>query len=383
MVLMKVFALALCVGILGAASSQAADPVVVDQIIAKVNGDIITRSDLDREVKNLEAGMRARSMTPQQIQKELEQRRPTVLRDKIDSLLLVQRGKDLNINVDAEVTKYLGKIQSDNKIADPDKFQQWIREQTGMSFEDFRLETKNQFLTQRVVGQEVSSKISIPRADIEKYYNEHKNEFMRKERVFLREILVSKEGRTPEEADKKAKDLVARARRGERFPELARDNSDAATAKQAGDLGGWEKDDLMKALVDAVWDKEKGYVTDPIQIDAGWLILRVEEHHKEGLAAVEEVESEVREKLYMPLFEPKIREYLTSLRHDAFLEIRDGFVDASAAPGKDTRWTDPAMLRPETVTKEEVANQTRRRRLLWLVPIPGTNTTVKSKSSSN
>lgn len=383
MVCMKVCALALCVGIFSATASLAADPLVVDQIIAKVNGDIITRSDLERESKNMEAEMRARGMNPQQIQQEMEQRRSTILRDRIDSLLLVQRGKDLNINVDAEVTKYLGKIQSDNKIADPDKFHQWIREQAGTSFEDFRLEMKNRFVRERVVGQEVSSKISIPRADLEKYYNEHKSEFIRKERVFLREILVSKEGKTPEEAEKKAKDLTARARKGERFPELARDNSDAGSAKQGGDLGGWQKEDLMKSLVDAVWDKEKGYVTDPIQIDAGWLILRVEEHHKEGLAALDEVENDVREKLYMPLFEPKIREYLTQLRQDSFLEIRDGFVDVSSAPGKDTKWTDPAMLRPETVTKEEVASQTRRRRLLWLVPIPGTNTTVKAKSSSN
>ena len=75
------------------------------------------------------------------------------------------------------------------------------------------------------------------------------------------------------------------------------------------------------------------------------LILRVDEHFKEGQAELSEVENEVREKLYYPLFQPKIREYLTQLRQDAFLEIREGFVDVGAAPGKDTRWLDPAMLR--------------------------------------
>ncbi|MBK7930853.1 MAG: hypothetical protein IPJ98_26265 [Bryobacterales bacterium] len=79
----------------------------------------------------------------------------------------------------------------------------------------------------------------------------------------------------------------------------------------------------------------------------------------------------------MTRFQPKIREFLTALRQDAFLEIKDGWADSSAAPGKETRWTDPAQLKPETVTKEEVAANPRRKRLLWLVPIPGTKSTPK------
>lgn len=377
---MKFCALALCLGSLTATVSLAADPVLVEQIVAKVNGDIITRSELERERRTAEAQLQSRGATPQQIQEEIKVREPNILRDRIDSLLLVQRAKDLNINVDAEVTKWLGKIQSDNKIADPDEFQRFIREKAGMTFEDFRQETKNGMLTQRVIGQEVSSKINIPKADLQKYYDEHKNQFIRQERIFLREILVSKEGRTPEEAEKKAKDLVNRARRGERFAELARDNSDALTARDGGSLGGYEKHELSKELIDAVWTQERGYVSDPLKIEAGWLILRVDEHHKEGQAGFEEVEGEIREKLYEPLFTPKVREYLTQLRKDAFLEIREGYTDTGAAAGKNTAWSDPAMLRPETVTKEEVANQTRRKRLLWLVPIPGTSTTAKSSS---
>jgi hypothetical protein len=89
------------------------------------------------------------------------------------------------------------------------------------------------------------------------------------------------------------------------------------------------------------------------------------------------------EKLYMPKFQPQIREYLTKLRQEAFLEIKPGYEDSGAAPGKNTAWSDPAQLKPETVSKEEVANQTRRRRLLWMVPIPGTSTTTKPKSGTS
>lgn len=364
------------------ALAQAGDITTIEQIIAKVNGDIITRSELERLRKQTEAELRQRGANAQQVAQALKEREPDTLRDRIDQLLLIQRGRDLNINVDSEVSKYLANIQSENKIADPEKFQAWIREQTGMTFEDFRSEIRNSYLSQRVIGQEVASKVNIPRSEIEQYYEQHKAEFLRKERLFLREILIATEGKDPAAMEKKAKDVAARAKKGERFAELVRDNSDAVTAKSGGFLEPFEKGLLREDLEALVWDKPRGYVTDPIKVDAGWLILRVEDHHKEGQAALEEVEGEIRERIYGPRMQPKVREFLTQLRLEAFLEIRDGFVDTGAAPGKDTSWTDPAMLKPQTVTKEEVLSQSRRKRLFVLFPIPGTTISDNRKSSS-
>jgi parvulin-like peptidyl-prolyl isomerase len=370
-----------------ALSAFAADVTLVEQIVAKVNGEIITRTELarerDRMRQGLEQEVRQRRMQPSEAKQILSDREKDILRDKIDQMLLQQRAKDMNVNVDAEVTKYLGQIQAEQKIADPEKFQQWIRDNSGQSFEDFKNEIRNQYMGQRIVGQEVSSKVSVSREEIVEYYEKNKASFVREDKIILREILVANEGKGAPAAEKKAKDVAARAKKGERFAELARDNSDAPTAKQGGDIGAFKKGELRKDLEDLVWNQPKGYTTEPIKLDAGWLILRVEEHFKQGQATLEEVENEIRDKLFMPRFTPKVREYLTELRMNSFLEIREGFIDSGAAPGKDTKWTDPALLKPETVTKEEVASQTRRKRLLWLVPIPGTSEPVKGKSSSN
>ena len=84
----------------------------------------------------------------------------------------------------------------------------------------------------------------------------------------------------------------------------------------------------------------------------------------------------------MPRFQPQMREYLTHLRMDAFLEIKEGFIDSGAAPGKNTAWTDPAQLKPETVSKEEVASRKHMKRVLWIVPIPGTKTSANAKSKT-
>jgi peptidyl-prolyl cis-trans isomerase SurA len=305
-----------------------------------------------------------------------------ILRERIDQLLLVQKAKELSISVDSEVSKYLAELQLQSKIADPEKFQAFVQEQSGQPYEDFKNERKNSFLTQRVVRQEVGRLINIPRSEVEKYYNEHKQEFVREDRVFLREIIVSTEGKDAAgiaAAEKKARDLVARARKGERFGELAKANSDSSTKDQMGDLGGWTRDKLSKQIGDLTFEAERGFVSDPLRVSNGFLILKVEEKHKAGQASLEEVENEIQEKLYMPKFQPQIREYLSKLRKESFLEIKDGYVDTGAAPGKDTKWSDPAQLKPETVTKEEVAAQPRRRRLLGMVPLPGTSKTAEKK----
>ena len=364
------------VGLVAAAvmTAAAADVKVVEEIVAKVNGDIITRGEIERTRAQLAAELRQQGLTGTRLQQELKDREKDALRDQIDQLLLVQHGKDMNVNVDPDVTRRLAEIQRQSGITDPDKFHDYIREQTGMAFEDFKSQMKNQILTQRVVGQEISSRISVPEAEKRKYYDEHKGEFVRQEMVFLRQILISTEGKTPEQvaaAEKKSKDLVARARKGEKFGDLARDNSDdPETSKNFGELPPFKRGDLRKEIEDVVFKQKKGYVTDPIKVPNGFLILRVEDRYEAGQASYDEVESEISERLAMPKMQPKVRDYLTHLRMDAFLEIKEGYIDSGAAPGKSTEWVDPATLKPETTTKEEVAAR-KKKKLLFIIPRPG------------
>jgi peptidyl-prolyl cis-trans isomerase SurA len=353
-----------------AADRTPPDIRVVEEIVAKVNGEIITRGELEKQHEAIRAELTQQGLIGQPLDDAEKKRAADALRDQIDQLLLVQKGKDLNINVDADVNRRLADLQSQSKVADPEKFHEWIREQTGETFEDFKLQLKNQMLTQRVIGEEVYRNINIPKADQEKYYNDHKSEFVRQEMVSLREIMVSTGDNSPEKvaaAEKKAKGLVDRARKGEKFGDLARQYSDAPTATSDGDFGSFKRGDLRKEIEDIVFKQNKGYVTDPVRVPAGFEILRVEEHFAPGQASFEEVQAEVNAKLSEPKVQPKVRELLTQLREKAFLEIKPGFTDSGAAPGKDTSWKDPAQLTPETTTKEAVA-ATRRKKLLKVIP---------------
>ncbi|MGA8029032.1 MAG: peptidylprolyl isomerase [Bryobacteraceae bacterium] len=377
----------MCLAALGFATVclAADDYTVVDQIVAKVNGDIVSQDELERFTRELAQELKARGATASQFQQEFNTREKDVLRDRIDELLLTQKGKELNINVDSDVSKYLANLQRQSGITDTDKFHEYIRQQSGMSYEDFLAETKNQFLTREVVGQEVGRHVNISDKDIQDYYNAHKPDFVKEEKVYLSEILISTEGKDAAAitaAEKKAKEIAADAAKGERFSDLARDNSDATTAKEGGALTGYKKGDLSKQFEDAVWNLPKGGVTQPIRIPTGFEILKVDDHTKAGLEPLADAKPEIENILYAPKLQPKVREYLTDLRKQAFLQIRGGFVDTGAAPGQNTAWQDPAQLKPETVTKAEVEQKTRHKRLLWIIPIPGTETTVTGKSSS-
>jgi peptidyl-prolyl cis-trans isomerase SurA len=372
----------------------AADVRVVEEIAAKVNGDIITRGELEQVRKEAEQRRKAEGLTGNRLQDALKQDTSSALQDQIDQLLLVQKAKDLNINVDGEITRQLADIQvqakdkDGNKITDPDKFHQFIQEQTGMTFEDYRDRLKRQMLSRRVIGQEVGYRMNVPEPELRKYYEQHKAEYVRKEQVFLSQILISTEGKTPEQvatAEKKAKDIVTRARKGEKFSDLVRDNSDdPETSRNGGSLPPYQRGIMPKDMEDVVFNpaNKKGYVTDPFKRPQGFVILRIDERYEAGQASFEEVKNEVQEAVTQPQMDAKIREFLTRLRQEAFLEIKDGYVDSGAAPGKDTRWHDVAQLKPQTTTKEEVAARVHRHKKLLFIPIPGTTQKVSAKETS-
>jgi len=356
-----------------AALASAADVRVIEQIIAKVNGEIITRSDMERNLGEQKAEMARQNLPAAQLAEAVAERQKDVLRDLIDQSLLVQRAKELNISVESQVIRQLDEIRRQYNVASMEEFERWVVEKSGMPYEDLKDQIRNQILTQRVIGQEVGSRISIAKEEIAKYYEEHKKEFVRPEQVRLREILVSTEGKEPSEIpalEKKANDILARLRKGERFTDLASKLSDNPdSARMGGDIGFFKRGLLDKQIEELVFSAKRGFISGLIKRPNGFLILRVEDRHQEGLAALEDVEQEIQERLYMPRMQPALREFMTRLRQEAFIEIRAGYQDSGAAPGKDTSWKDPEQFKPAVTTKAEAAKK--KRRLLWVVPLGG------------
>src|SRR6267142_4078532 len=305
---------------------------VVEEIIARVNNEIITRSEYDKAMATGEDEIRQdcnAKCTPEQLQAALEDRRKTALRDLIDQSLLAQRGKDMGISVETDVVKQLDQIRISNKLGSMDDLEKAVSSQ-GLNWEDFKNGIRNRILTQKVISQEVGSHISIGESDGRKYYDEHKAEFVRPEQVALREIIVSTDGKKEAELPdlkKKAETALKRVKDGEDFGEIAKRLSDGSTKEQGGYIGMFKRGELAKQLEDVVFKMKRNELTDVLETKQGFLVLQVIEHYDEGEQSFDKVKNEIMDRLYNEKLEPAAREYLKTLREQSYVVIKPGFAE--------------------------------------------------------
>jgi peptidyl-prolyl cis-trans isomerase SurA len=314
------------------APTVGANAKVVEEIIARVNNEIITRSELDKARVSAEEDAKQEcegKCTPEQLRIATEDRQKNALRDLIDQSLLAQRGKDMGVNVEPEVIKKLDQIRVQNKLASMEELERAVSSQ-GLNWEDFKDNIRKGLLTQRVISSEVGSHITIGREEIEKYYNDHKKEYVRPEQVALREIEVATEGKKETELPdlrKKAETALKRVKDGEDFAEIAKRFSDGGTAKQGGFLGVYKRGELSKELEEIVFKMKKNELTEIMDTKQGYLVLQVLEHYDEGDQPLTKVENEIMDKLYSGRMEPALREYLKTLREQSYVVIKPGYQD--------------------------------------------------------
>ena len=309
--------------------------VIVEEIVARVNNDVITREDLDHARKGLISEVQdgCPTCSPEEVNTQVAAKEKNLLRDLIDQSLLVQRAKDDNINVDADVIKRLDAIRQQYKFPDMETLEKEVTK-TGQDFEDFKTQIRNQLLTQEVIRKEVGSRIIISHEDVVKYYESHKQEFVRPEMVVLREIFVSTEKKP--EADiptlrKKAEGLRDRViKNGDDFGELAKRFSDSPTAQQGGELGSFERSKLDPNISGKVFALNRGQMTDVIETKTGFEILQVRERYQAGEQPLDKVEPEISNRLYEQQMEPGMRAYLQTLREDSYLQVKPGYSDTAA-----------------------------------------------------
>jgi len=345
---------------------------VVEDVIVRVNDQIINRTDMERAQQQLAYENQQNNVSPA----DAAERQKNLLRDMIDQQLLLSRGKELGINADAEVIRRLDEIRKQNHLdaienkdcptSGCSSLENAARQQ-GVSFEDFKANIKNSIITQQVVRDEVGRRIQMTSGQEQAYYDAHKNEFTQPEQVRLSEILVP----TPADANDaavsqaqtKADDIAAKIKAGGKFDELAKTYSGGPTASQGGDLGMFKRGTLAKVLEDQTFGLPAGGVTAPIRTRQGFVILKVTEHQAAGVPPLSDVEPQVQEALYMDAMQPKLREYLTKLREEAYIDIKPGFVDSGASSKQTkpvfTAYAPPVPKKKKTEEKQRFDRGTR------------------------
>jgi len=326
------------------APSPSSDMTVVEEIIARVNSSIISRSDLKRSEEQLVA---EQSKADPSVPAESQPQQKDLLRDLIDTQLLSQKAEELGISADTDVVKRLDELRKQMHAESMEDLEKAAQAQ-GVSFEEFKQNLKNSIVTQRVIQQEVGAHISVTQQEIQAFYDQHKAELQRPEQVRLSEILISTHpaasGQTAAQAASgdeavaqakaKADAIYAQLVKGAKFDDLAQKNSGGPTAAQGGDLEYFKRGTLSKQLEDQVFGLKAGQFTEPVRTNQGWVILKVTEHQSEGVPTLKEVEPQIQERLYMTKMQPALREYLTKLRENAFIDIKPGYVDSGASPNE-------------------------------------------------
>jgi peptidyl-prolyl cis-trans isomerase SurA len=304
--------------------------VVVEDVVVRVNDQIISRSDVVRAEQQLEQEAAQNHGSPP----ELAAQQKNMLRDMIDKQLLLSRAKELGLNADADVIRQLDDIRKQNKMDSLDDLEKAAKQQ-GISFEDFKAQIRNQILTQQVVRDEVGRRLQISQGDEAKFYAEHKSEFTQPEQVRLSEILIPLPETASQaeisQAEAKANDLKSKVMTSGDFADLAKKFSGGPSAAQGGELGLFKRGALAKVLEDQTFDLKVGESTQPIRTRQGFVILKVTEHVQEGPAPMTAVEPQIQEAMYMQAMQPALRAYLTKAREQAYIDVQPGFVDSGAS----------------------------------------------------
>lgn len=302
---------------------------VVEQIVARVDDQVIDTSDYNRALSDLEQQAHQQNWSDAQL---AEQKRD-LLRNLIDKQLLLARGKQLGITGDDALIHRLDQIRIQNHLASMQALQQAVEAQ-GLSWQDFKEQIRQNLVTEAVIRQEVAPTIRISQPEVQQYYHEHQAEFKRPEEVRLSEILIA----TPNpdsaaqvaQAKTQADAIEAQLKSGGDFAALAKKSSSGPTAAQGGDLGSFGKGQLAPELEQATFSLKPGQFTAPIRTRQGWIILKVIGHQDAGLAPLSDVEMQIENAIGYQKMQPALRAYLEKQRNQSFIDIRPGYSDTGA-----------------------------------------------------
>ncbi|MFZ0198372.1 MAG: peptidylprolyl isomerase [Candidatus Sulfotelmatobacter sp.] len=333
---------------------------VVEEIVARVNSQIITRSEFLRSKDQLRDDVKQQD--PKNADTLFSEREKDILRDLIDQQLLLEKGKDLGITGDTDLIKRLDQMRKDMKLDSMEDLEKAATSQ-GISYEDFKQNMRNQIITQKVIGEEVGSHLSITTEEQQKFYDEHKAEMEQPESIRLSEILIAPQkpadkpssnaggdnannqatddaAKQAEEAaalaaaEAKANDVLKQIRAGGSFEDIAKKNSAGPSAAQGGDLGVFKRGTLAKELEDRTFAMKAGQVTDVIRTKQGYVVLKVTDHQMAGIPPLKDVEPKIQDALYYEKLQPALRAYLTKLREEAYIDIKEGYTDTGASPNQ-------------------------------------------------
>lgn len=305
---------------------------IIEQILVKVNGDILTKTELEqRQIAALrQRDPNFRPASDAELQKALVEVTPAVVVDAVDELLLVQRGRELGYSLGNEqFQSIIENIKKENKLENDEQFQGALK-QEGMTLDDLRKQLERNLLVTRVQQVEVMGKISVTEEEVAKFYGENKESFSTPPQVTLREILVS----VPESdkglsvgaddaAKAKAEEIRKRVAAGEPFAKLASELSDSGSKANGGLIGPISRADLSPELQKQLTLVKVGDLMPTFRTPRGYQIIKLESSVGAKTRTLDEARAEVSDKLAGTKRDAQLEVYLQHLRAQAIIDWKN------------------------------------------------------------
>src|SRR5438046_6379852 len=268
-------------------------------------------------------------MTEQQATAEVEKHRAEIIATLINEQLLLQQGKELGLTerIEGEVNKRMLEVAKQNGITSIEKLDDAMR-QAGIDPTTTRQTLRAEIMKQAVLESEVDSKIfyGLSSDELHKYFDAHRDKFLKPEAVDLSEIFLSLAGKQEASVKTQATQLVDQLRKGADFATLAKAYSERG--KETGSkVGLFQVSDLRPDIAGAIKNVKAGGVSDPLKSDEGYQILRVDVRNA-GTSTPTFNENKVREAITMERSPKAHEDYLQGLRDDAYIKVAKDYRDA-------------------------------------------------------
>lgn len=310
--------------------AQENEAQVIDEVVAQVNDGVITLSQVKRETKNAIEGMVQQGKTPEAAKAELDAKQGELIANIINEELLLQKGKELGVenDVEAEVNRQFIAIMKEQGLKSLEALYDAMRK-AGVNPDDVRENYRRKITKDMVLQNEVDRKVylSFASSEIKKYYEEHKDKLIKPETVTLSEIFLNYAGRDQDAQKAKAYELVSKLRNGADFAQLAVENSDRPEVKtDKGKVNGTWTIEQIKGIsekfVEPIQKAKAGSVTDPIMMDDGIEIFRVDERKE---ANNEFDENTVRGAMTYDKLPEARKKFFAELRKESFVKVAENY----------------------------------------------------------
>ena len=319
-------------GVILLAVAAAPSAQIIEQVLVKVNGEIITKTELEaRQISALrQRNPNFRPDNDAALQKALAEVTPQIIVDAVDEMLMVQRGKELGYTMSAEqFNNIVENIKKENKIESDEALQAALK-QEGMTMADLRRQLERTMLVQRVQQTEIMQKLQVTDTELKAYYEAHKNEFTTVPQITLREITVAvpvtKQGvnvAQDDEAKAKAEEVRTKIVAGEPFARLAADYSDSGSKANGGLVGPLAKSDLSDELQKAIAGMKTGDVTPVLRTTRGYQIIKIETLQDTTIKSYDEARNEIADKIAGEKRQGEYLKFIARLRAEAIIDWKN------------------------------------------------------------